>query len=93
MTASVSSAPEPEASPQLFDPLQAVAPGNIGNNFVDPGLTGALLGNPLPLTPGLTARSPLLDLRNPLHLLRNPLTDSRRSDDLLLSSAYTSALR
>ena len=91
LTASVSSAPEPEASPQLFDPLQAVAPGNLGgnfgnnfarNNFADPVQLG--LSRPV---------SPLLDIRNPLHLIRNPLTDSRRSDELLLSSAYTSALR
>ena len=98
LTASVSSAPEPEASPQLFDPLQAVSPGNIGgnfggnnfggnnfgNNFVDPRYTTATISRPV---------SPLLDIRNPLHLIRNPLTDSRRSDELLLSSAYTSALR
>ena len=93
LTASVSSAPEPEASPQLFDPLQAVSPGNIGgnfggnnfgNNFVDPRFTTQTISRPV---------SPLLDIRNPLHLIRNPLTDSRRSDELLLSSAYTSALR
>ena len=110
LTASVSSAPEPEASPQNFggnnfggnnfggnnfgNPLQAVSPGNFGgnnfgNNFVDPGFqsrafTTTTLSRPV---------SPLLDIRNPLHLIRNPLTDSRRSDELIMSSAYTSALR
>ena len=109
LTASVTSAPEPEAeaSPQFGgnnfgnNPLQAVSPGNFGgnnfggnnfarNNFVDSGFRNqqsfatTTLNRPV---------APLLDIRNPLHLIRNPLTDSRRSDELLLSSAYTSALR
>ena len=96
LTASVSSAPEPEASPQLFDPLQAVAPGNLGgnfgNNFAGNNFARNNFADPVQL--GLSRPvSPLLDIRNPLHLIRNPLTDSRRSDELLLSSAYTSALR
>ena len=100
LTASVSSAPEPEASPQNFggnnfgNPLQAVSTGNFGgnnfgNNFVDPGLQSRAFAT----TTLSRSVSPLLDIRNPLHLFRNPLTDSRRSDELLLSSAYTSALR
>ena len=101
LTASVSSAPEPEASPQNFggnnfgNPLQAVSTGNFGgnnfgNNFVDPGLQSRAFATTTTLSRPV---SPLLDIRNPLHLFRNPLTDSRRSDELLLSSAYTSALR
>ena len=100
LTASVSSAPEPEASPQNFggnnfgNPLQAVSTGNFGgnnfgNNFVDPGFQSRAFATTTLSRPV----SPLLDIRNPLHLIRNPLTDSRRSDELLLSSAYTSALR
>ena len=90
---SVSSSPEAEADPILFDG------GLPGQNPIvaDPSLSAALLGNPLQSTLGnpLTAarRSPLLDLRNPVHLQRNPLTDSRRTDALLLSSAYSNALR